>query len=151
MKFKHILIDLDGVVSDYWPESGKINIKEFEKGFFINKQPVKAVLKAITDVFPISECDYTIVSHSPHREANIEKSQWLLKHFPVNFEEIIYVKFPEESKIDYINKLIISKNWNKEEVCLIDDNHQILREVEKECEIQVYHPSHILVLGQEGE
>ena len=148
---KDILIDLDGTIADYWSKTGKVNLKSFEKGLFINKQPVKAVLKAIREVFPESECSYTIVSHSPHQEANIEKSEWLLKYFNCNFKEIIYVKYPEESKEYYINKFIEDNNLDRKEVCLIDDDIQILRNVERECNIQVFHPSRILVMAQELE
>ena len=148
---KHLLIDMDGTIAAYSSKSGKINISEFGIGFFIDKQPVRAVLKAIYDEFPDSEYDYIIVSHSPSIEANIEKSMWLMKYFEKELKDIYYVSYPDESKVDYINELIERNKWDRNKVFLIDDDHSILRDVEKRCNIQVYHPSYILTLNQEGE
>ena len=148
---KHLLIDMDGTIAAYSSKSGKINISEFGIGFFINKQPVKAILKAIYEEFPSSEYNYTILSHSPHTEANIEKSAWLVKYFNRPIYRTIFVKYPSENKEDYVNQYIIEENITKNDIILIDDDHNILRTVERECGIQVYHPSYILTLNQKED
>ena len=142
---KTVFIDMDGVLASYADENDKVNAHEFPVGFFYHRQPVYQVMDKILEVY--GKEHLAILSAVPHGEAIIEKDMWLDKYFPVKKEDRHYVMWKQETKQDFIQNYCEENNIDIKNVVLIDDEHEILRNVEG-IGCQVYHISRILTLSK---
>lgn len=145
---KHVFIDMDGTIADYWDKYGKVGGKlEFYDGFFLDKEPIREVIASIRNNFK-NDILY-ILSASPHEKGVEEKQQWLDKYFnEIPRERRFFIQYPQADKCEVLRYIINERNnLNHEHVVLIDDHHDILKKCEQELLIQVYHPVHIIVMN----
>ena len=146
-----VFIDLDGTISEYWHSSGKINLKgKYDKGMFINKLPIKSVIREISIRYKKDE--KIILSASPNKEATEEKKEWVRKHIKpyMEIEEEIYIDYNSEDKVEYLEAYTKEKGIEARNCILIDDHHEYLKRAE-EIGMQVYHPSRLVALNEERE
>ena len=130
---KYLFIDMDGTIADYWHKSGKCDIKEFDKGMFITKRPVKIVIDAIKTLFPERDYMYLIISIVPHEDGIVEKNDWLDKYFNIEKDRRVFLQFPNSDKVYYIYKWCEVNNIKPEDVIFIDDHHDVLKKTRRMC------------------
>lgn len=137
---KILLIDMDGTINEFYdPVNNKMLMTEFPKGFFLNKRPIKSVIKVIQKDFT----DYTkiIFSNSPSVEADAEKVQWLHSN---GFSDCsyIFIHYPND-KGQALNTFMNRNSLSPHDITAIDDDHKILRIYEK-LGVHCVHPSHLI-------
>lgn len=144
---KHVFIDMDGVLADYWCKEGKASgIIDYYRGFFLNKEPVREVIASILKNF--GNDNLYILSASPHQQGIDEKNEWLDEHFKfVEEKNRYFIQYPNADKCDSLKEIMKNLNLKSDEVIIIDDHHDILKKCEQELSIQVYHPIHIIVMN----
>ena len=144
---KHVFIDMDGTIADWFDPKGIIGKEvDFYDNYFLEKEPIREVIASIKENFKNDEL--YILSAAPHFKARIEKLAWLKKHFPeIKNDNIYFITYIKENKCSCLKKIMDDLKLDKDNVVLIDDHHDILKECEQKLKIQVYHPVHIIVMN----
>lgn len=142
---KYLFIDMDATICDFGVGDGRVIVSDFtnEKGFFLNKSPIKIVLKAIEVLFPRSKYEYHILSASPTEMGVEEKEVWLDKNFFIEKEKRHFVRYPDESKAVYIQNFCLKHNINPVDCVLLDDTQRHLEEAEG-VGVYVMHPINLI-------
>ena len=139
---KHVAIDMDGVLCEYYHKKGSMNTTNFDiEGFFYERKPLNIVINAIKALF--KDRHLFILSASPTEMAIKEKNAWLDEYFPI--EERYFINFPDGCKAQFLIDYAEKHNIPRNEILLIDDNHEILRKVEK-AGFKVMHISRLITL-----
>ena len=99
LKDLKIYVDMDGVIAYFNGEHEAVNRYKVEKGFFYNLKPIVVNAEAVK-VLIAGGYDVSILTTSPHNEADNDKMLWLKKHLP-QVKNVIFSR-PERAKIDYI-------------------------------------------------
>ena len=117
---KILFIDMDNTLAEnQTPEN-----VEYFPGLYLNKRPLKIVIKAIRYLY--YDYKFIVISKAVGgQKGKTEKIEWLNKFFP-DTKEIIILN-PEDTKSTVINEYIITNNLNANEGVIIDDNKQILQ------------------------
>jgi len=124
---KHIFLDMDGTLNEY-TNTVHFNKVVFEPGFFSKKRPLWMVLYYLQDL----EAEKYIISASPSEIHDDEKYKWLKRFCPfVPTENIIITRWQEENKMDRLEQYLDALDLDRDDVYLIDDEHEYLRQAEK--------------------
>lgn len=144
---KHVFIDMDGTIADWFDPKGIVGKEvEFYDKYFLEKEPVREVIASIKNNFKNDEL--YILSAAPSLTARFEKMTWLDNHFPeIKKENIYFIEYLKDNKCNVLSKIMDKLSLQKENVILIDDHHDILKQCDKELQIQTYHPIHIIVMN----
>lgn len=137
---KYLMLDMDGTICEFYdPVDGRIHMTDFPKGFFLNKRPIKSVLKVIQKDYS----SYTIIifSASPNSDSDNEKIQWLNNN-GLNWQHI-FLKYPNSDKGQALMIFMQRNNINPDDITIIDDDHRVLRSCEK-LGVHCLHPSHLV-------
>ena len=138
---KYLMLDMDGTICEFHdPIEGRIYMTDFPKGFFLNKRPIKSVLKVIKKDYS----DYVVIifSASPDTESDNEKIQWL-NNQGLSWQHI-FLKYPDNDKGQALMIFMQRNNINPDDITIIDDDHRVLRSCEK-LGVHCIHPSHLVV------
>lgn len=146
---KHIFIDMDATICNFATPDGKVVIKSFNQpGLFIDRKPLKIMIKAIQNIFPEEDFVYYILSASPNAMAIEEKQAWLDINFNIRKDRRYFVKFPEDCKGEFIKDFCQEKDVDPKECVLIDDTYSHLKPVEEMGGLAI-HPTHLLAKYEE--
>lgn len=102
MKDLHYFCDMDGVLADFNAEPNAVERFKVEKGFFKNLKPIYENVDAVLYLLE-KGYDVTILTTSPHKNADREKMAWLRAQFPARKIKVIFAR-PEMSKISYVKE-----------------------------------------------
>ena len=88
-------------------------------------------------------------------EFSQEKIKWLEKHFPEiatsrGGTDMMFIKWPHDNKVAALKRICLNKNISTDNVLLIDDNLDILREANSKG-IKAIHPIRVLIMKEESE
>lgn len=145
---KYLLLDMDGTICEYFdPVDGKISMYEFPKGFFINKKPIKSVIKALQKYY--SDYITIIFSFSPNEEIDNEKLIWLKNNGMGNLQHI-FLRYNNVDKAQALSIFMEKNNIPADAITVIDDDLRVLRTCEK-LAVHCVHPSHLVVLSEEND
>jgi len=142
-----VYVDMDGVIVDF----GEINsdtAQVKDEGFFINKRPIRTVLKELEKAAELPNVEIEILSLT-RTEAQIkEKNEWLNKYAPFITKRNIFARLSFNLESAHILKqeyLEMEAPKNKK-IYLIDDDHQVLRHVKYKMndKVEVLHVSSII-------
>ena len=135
-----MFIDMDGTIAVYnvYPED---KVAEKMEEDYDNAEPLKDIIKTLEKISQISNIDLYILSLSKTSKLTEKKKKWLEKNTPFipqkNWLIITIIKAKKiEEKGDQYNHLI-----------LLDDDHKVLREAQKELgkNADIYHVSAALI------
>jgi len=126
---KHLFIDIDGVLVPLRGPDGRLTINDWNvSGLFNRHDPIMYNIKAITELLPMSEYTYHILSAVPTLHAIQEKEQWLDKYF--NCKSRHYIEYLKQTKGELIYLQYILKGIAPTDCLLIDDELHNLINVE---------------------
>ena len=147
-----MFIDMDGTIAEYTVfKEGTITNET--KGIFLNSKPIKIIIDELRKINDIENIDLYILTLAKSTIIVEEKKEWLRK----------YVDFIKESNWIIINKQkgeyskenrnhikadkIEEKLKEYDKAILLDDEHTILREAQKQLKdkCQVFHISSVIV------
>ena len=121
---KILFIDMDNTLAENQTPD---NI-EFFPGLYLNKRPLKIVIRAIRYLY--HDYKFVIVSKAVGGQSGKdEKIEWLNKFFS-DTKEIIILN-PEDTKSAVINEYMMTNKINSKDCVIIDDNKQILQNCKK--------------------
>lgn len=101
---KKIVLDMDGVLADFFQEQNYMERFENEKGFFKKLKPISNNYKWVQRFIDLGFNVY-VLSSSPHDRADKEKRAWLKKYIPnLSNDKIIFCRNGED-KADYMTDL----------------------------------------------
>ena len=147
---KHLFIDMDGTLTVFENDRGKIKtrVEEFTEEFFETRTPCSPMIDAIKNTFDANEWEYHILSNSPSKEATAGKNKWLDMYFPVKRENRHFLEYDAERKyvkpksnaiVDYC----FENDVELKDVVFIDDEYKNLVDVETLC-VESWHPTKVL-------
>lgn len=129
-----MFVDMDGTLCEFNYKGGVILPNHFEPGIFTDRKPVKEIIKKLETIK--NDYDLKILSIAPSSLAIEEKKIWLNKYVPFITER--YFVGEKSKKVCFLKEL--AKEYkDKNNVFLLDDDHEILLEVDREG----YKPIHI--------
>lgn len=152
MELKHLFIDMDGVLSCFDNDRGKVitDVSEFTKEFFATRLPVWDMIYNIKVLFPETEYVYHILSSSPNKESTEGKNLFLDKYFPIPYKNRHFIEWnpnKKQCKSNFIVDYIFENDIKIENVAFIDDDYNNLVDVET-LNVECYHPSKVLTMGR---
>lgn len=152
MELKHLFIDMDGVLSCFDNDRGKVitDVSEFTKEFFATRLPVWDMIYNIRVLFPETEYVYHVLSNSPNKESTEGKNLFLDKYFPIPYENRHFIEWSpdkKQCKSNFIVDYIFENDIKIENVAFIDDDYNNLVDVET-LNVDCYHPSKVLTMGR---
>ena len=141
---KHVFIDMDGTITSFGSDLGKIIMKdeEFTGDFFATREPCWVMIDSILEVFDSKEWEYHILSKSPNEDCTRGKNEWLDINFPVKRDNRHFIA-PDEDKCTFIVDYCFENDINIYDCALVDDLHQNLIDCEK-IHVDSWHPSKVL-------
>ena len=146
---KHLFIDMDGTITVFENDRGKIktNLDEFTEKFFKTRKPCDIMILAIENVFDKSEWEYHILSNSPSKECTKGKNEWLDRYFPIKLEYRHFLEGDKngcrELKSNAIVDWCFEHDVELKDVAFVDDEYKNL--VDVECiHVASWHPSKVL-------
>lgn len=142
-----IYVDMDGVIVDF----GEINSNPSQvrdEGFFINKRPVRTVIKELEKVAELPNVEIQILSITRTQAQIEEKNKWLNKYVPFITKRNIFarVDYSLESAHMLKGEYLETEAPKNKVIYLIDDDHEVLRTVKYKMQdkIKVLHVSSII-------
>ena len=108
------------------------------KELFLNAEPVNIIIDNLKAVNNIENLDIYILSLSKSKIINEEKKVWLKKYVPFIEEKNYIILVKENGDYNQENRTIVKAQKMKNKldeydyVMLLDDEHKILRETQKE-------------------
>ena len=146
---KHLFIDMDGTLTVFENDRGKIRTteSEFTEKFFETRTPCTPMIDAIKNVFDVNEWEYHILSNSPNKESTRGKHTWLDNNFPIQYEYRHILEYNEKGyrkpKCNAILDWCFEHDVELKDVAFVDDEYVNLRDVE--CiHIDAWHPTKVL-------
>lgn len=153
-KYKKValFVDMDGTITEYKVyQSGFIT--NDTKELFLNAEPVNIIIDNLKAVNNIENLDIYILSLSKSKIINEEKKVWLKKYVPFIEEKNYIILVKENGDYNQENRTIVKAQKMKNKldeydyVMLLDDEHKILRETQKELQDkgEVFHVSSAII------
>lgn len=147
-----LFVDMDGTIAEY---------KVYQEGFittetkelFLNSMPMQVIINELEKINEIANLDIFILTLSKSKIIEEEKKEWLKKYVPFVKKEnyIILVKerneYNQETKPYVKFRKMEEKLKDYDYVMLLDDDHKILKETQKNLKNngEVFHISSALV------
>ena len=147
-----LFVDMDGTITEYKVyQSGFIT--NDTKELFLNAEPVNIIIDNLKAVNNIENLDIYILSLSKSKIINEEKKVWLKKYVPFIEEKNYIILVKENGDYNQENRTIVKAQKMKNKldeydyVMLLDDEHKILRETQKELQDkgEVFHISSAII------
>lgn len=147
-----LFVDMDGTITEYKVyQSGFIT--NDTKELFLNAEPVNVIIDNLKEVNNIENLDIYILSLSRSKIINEEKRMWLKKYVPFIEEKNYIILVKENGDYNQENRMIVKAQKMKDKlkeydyVMLLDDEHKILRETQKELQDkgEVFHVSSAII------
>ena len=147
-----LFVDMDGTITEYRVyQSGFIT--NDTKELFLNAEPVNIIIDNLKAVNNIENLDIYILSLSKSKIINEEKKVWLKKYVPFIEEKNYIILVKENGDYNQENRTIVKAQKMKNKldeydyVMLLDDEHKILRETQKELQDkgEVFHVSSAII------
>lgn len=147
-----LFVDMDGTITEYKVyQSGFIT--NDTKELFLNAEPVNIIIDNLKAVNNIENLDIYILSLSKSKIINEEKKVWLKKYVPFIEEKNYIILVKENGDYNQENRTIVKAQKMKNKldeydyVMLLDDEHKILRETQKELQDkgEVFHVSSAII------
>ena len=146
-----LFVDMDGTITEYKVyQSGFIT--NDTKELFLNAEPVNIIIDNLK-ADNIENLDIYILSLSKSKIINEEKKVWLKKYVPFIEEKNYIILVKENGDYNQENRTIVKAQKMKNKldeydyVMLLDDEHKILRETQKELQDkgEVFHVSSAII------
>lgn len=147
-----LFVDMDGTITEYKVyQSGFIT--NDTKELFLNAEPVNIIIDNLKAVNNIENLDIYILSLSKSKIINEEKKVWLKKYVPFIEEKNYIILVKENGDYNQENRTLVKAQKMKNKldeydyVMLLDDEHKILRETQKELQDkgEVFHVSSAII------
>ena len=147
-----LFVDMDGTITEYKVyQSGFIT--NDTKELFLNAEPVNIIIDNLKAVNNIENLDIYILSLSKSKIINEEKKVWLKKYVPFIEEKNYIILVKENGDYNQENRTMVKAQKMKNKldeydyVMLLDDEHKILRETQKELQDkgEVFHVSSAII------
>ena len=147
-----LFVDMDGTITEYKVyQSGFIT--NDTKELFLNAEPVNIIIDNLKAINNIENLDIYILSLSKSKIINEEKKVWLKKYVPFIEEKNYIILVKENGDYNQENRTIVKAQKMKNKldeydyVMLLDDEHKILRETQKELQDkgEVFHVSSAII------
>lgn len=147
-----LFVDMDGTITEYKVyQSGFIT--NDTKELFLNAEPVNIIIDNLKAVNNIENLDIYILSLSKSKIINEEKKVWLKKYVPFIEEKNYIILVKENGDYNQENRTIVKAQKMKNKldeydyVMLLDDEHKILKETQKELQDkgEVFHVSSAII------
>ena len=128
--------DMDGTCAELRTGEKK-RILDNEKGFFLNKRPLKSILSVMEKISKIDNIKVCILSNCYYNEQKQDKITWLKKYAPFVKEENINIIVLTEENYDDKTKHNLKPNKIKsvlkenEKAVLFEDNYNIINATNK--------------------
>lgn len=146
---KHLFIDMDGTLTVFENNRGKIKTteSEFTEEFFETRTPCTPMIDAIKNIFDANEWEYHILSNSPNKACTRGKNKWLDEYFPVKHDNRHFLERDNNGyvkpKCNAILDYCFENDIELKDVAFIDDEY--LNLVDVECiNVEVWHPTKVL-------
>ncbi len=127
-----VFFDMDGTCAEF--KSGEKNdILTNKKGLFLDKRPIKTVLKVMERLSKIPNVEVCILSNCHYQEQKEEKIEWLRKFAPFIIPENIFIIVLSNENYTSDNKHFLKGNKIKkilssdETAFLIEDDHRVIK------------------------
>ena len=101
---KKIVLDMDGVLADFFKEENYMERFENEKGFFKSLAPIDNNYKWVQRFIDLG-FDIYVLSSSPNDRADKEKKAWLKKYIPNLISEKIIFCRNGQDKADFMQDI----------------------------------------------
>lgn len=147
-----LFVDMDGTIVEYnvYPEGYVTNQT---KDLFLNANPISMVLQNLENMNKIENLDIYILSLAKSNTIIEEKKIWLKKFAPFISEEHYIILCRENGDYNSENRKYVKSVKMKEKlseydyVMLLDDEHKILKETQKELKEdgEVFHISSAII------
>lgn len=147
-----LFVDMDGTIVEYnvYPEG---YITNQVKDIFLKANPIKVVLDKLKEVGKIENLDIYILSLAKSNKIIEEKKAWLKRFAPFINEEKYIILCKENLEYNPENRKYVKGKKMKEMldkydyVMLLDDEHNILKETQKELKEngEVFHVSSAII------
>lgn len=141
-----IFVDLDNTLA----ANETCNNVEFSKGLYLNKKPIKIIIKAINNLYR-NDNIIIISRYVGGEEGKQEKIEWMKKYLPKRF--IINSPFlidasDNKTKADYIIGYAFLNKLTPSQCYLIDDNKSVLQGCNKH-NINTLYPQQVICMYEE--
>ncbi len=147
-----LFVDMDGTIAEYKVYQDGFITNE-TKELFLNSMPMRVIINELEKINEIANLDIFILTLSKSKIIEEEKKEWLKKYVPFVKKEnyIILVKerneYNQETKPYVKFRKMEEKLKDYDYVMLLDDDHKILKETQKNLKNngEVFHISSALV------
>ncbi len=143
-----VLFDMDGVLAEY-VAGEEINIINEVPNTYLNKRPIKSVIKVAEQLHKMQNITVGILSSCDHASQVIEKKKWLQKYLPYIDDDNIYIvvwtneSYTKETrcraKLDQIQRI---SGYN--DIFLIEDTHKNISTTNQTIQNCAHHVSELL-------
>lgn len=147
-----MFIDMDGTIAEYVVfKEGTITNET--KGVFLNSKPIKIIIDELRKIKDIENIDLYILTLAKSTIIVEEKKEWLRKYVDFIDENNWIIINKQKGEYSKENRSHIKADKMEEKleeydkVILLDDEHLILREAQKQLKdkCQVFHISSVIV------
>lgn len=143
-----VLFDMDGVLAEY-VAGEEINIINEVPNTYLNKRPIKSVIKVAEQLHKMQNITVGILSSCDHASQVIEKKKWLQKYIPFIKENKIFIVVwaNEEYTIEtrcYAKLEVIQKINGFDKIFLIEDTHKNISTTNQTIQNCAHHVSELL-------
>lgn len=147
-----LFVDMDGTIVEYkiYPD-GFITYET--KDLFKNAEPIKIMIDKLKEINKIDNIDIYILTLSKSNIIKKEKEEWLQRYVPFIDKENYIIIVRENGEYNSDNRKYIKAKKMKEKLndydylILLDDEHKILKETQKELgdNGEVFHISSAMI------
>lgn len=143
-----VLFDMDGVLAEY-VAGEEINIINEVPNTYLNKRPIKSVIKVVEQLHKMQNITVGILSSCDHASQVIEKKKWLKKYLPYIDDDNIYIivweneNYSNETRC-YAKLEVIKKIKDFDKIFLIEDTHKNISATNETIPNCAHHLSELL-------